>query len=125
MRRLDALDEKRRGDAEFIGPPYQSLFAGEYERRDRTRASRAELRWSSFRHLPGDEMLDHVRDNVFPFIKSLESGGEVFGRYMQDAVFIIPKPSLLVEAVGIIEDIYAELERETVEDRAQTRRAHA
>ena len=31
---------------------------------------------------------------------------------MTDAVFIIPKASLLVEAVGIIDDIYAELERE-------------
>src|SRR6266516_1910294 len=57
-------------------------------------------------------MLDHVRDNVFPFIKTLQDGGQVFTHYMQDAVFIIPKPSLLVEAVGIIDDIYAELERE-------------
>jgi type I restriction enzyme M protein len=52
---------------------------------------------------------------VFPFIKSLESGGEGFTRFMQDAVFIIPKASLLVEAVGIIDDIYTELERERQE----------
>ena len=38
---------------------------------------------------------------------------------MQDAVFIIPKPSLLVEAVGIIDDIYAEIERER-QDNGQT-----
>lgn len=31
---------------------------------------------------------------------------------MKDAVFIIPKSSLLVEAVGIIDDIYKEIERE-------------
>jgi type I restriction enzyme M protein len=60
-------------------------------------------------------MLEHVRDNVFPAIKALQNGGEIFSRYMQDAVFIIPKASLLVEAVGIIDDIYSELERERQE----------
>jgi type I restriction enzyme M protein len=115
MRRLDALDEKRRGDAEFTGQEFKSLFAGKYETRGGKKRSREELRWSKFRHLPAEEMLDHVRDNVFPFIKSLKSGGDIFSQYMQDAVFIIPKASLLVEAVGIIDEIYAELERERQE----------
>ena len=115
MRRLDALDEKRRGDAEFTGQEFKSLFAGKYETRGGKKRAREELRWSKFRHLPPEEMLDHLRDNVFPFIKSLKSGGEVFSQYMQDAVFIIPKASLLVEAVGIIDEIYAELERERQE----------
>src|SRR5439155_24192152 len=112
MRRLDALDEKQRGDAEFLKQEFHSLFAGKYATHKGTKRSREELRWSKFRHLPAEEMLDHVRDNVFPFIKTLKDGGQIFTRYMQDAVFIIPKPSLLVEAVGIIDDIYAELERE-------------
>jgi type I restriction enzyme M protein len=112
MRRLDALDETRRGHAEFVGEEFRSLFDGEYETRARERRPRQELRWSRFRHLPPEEMLEHVRDHVFPFIKTLEDGGQVFTRYMQDAVFIIPKASLLVEAVGIIDDIYRELERE-------------
>jgi type I restriction enzyme M protein len=64
-------------------------------------------------------MLEHVRDHVFPFIKTLEDGGQVFTRYMHDAVFIIPKASLLVEAVGIIDDLYTELERER-QDAGQT-----
>ncbi len=112
MRRLDALDEKRRGDAAFLRQDFRSLFEGTYPPRGGGERPRQELRWSSFRHLPAEEMLEHVRDSVFPFIKSLESGGEIFSRYMQDAVFMIPKPSLLVEAVGIIDEIYAELERE-------------
>jgi type I restriction enzyme M protein len=115
MRRLDALDEKRRGDAEYLKQPFTSLFAGKYETRGGKKRSREELRWSKLRHLPPEEMLDHVRDNVFPFIRSLKSGGEVFSQYMQDAVFIIPKASLLVEAVGIIDEIYTELERERQE----------
>ena len=112
MRRLDALDEKRRGDAEFTGEKFRSLFDGKYETRGGAKCSRQELRWSKFRHLPAEEMLEHVRDYVFPFIKSLESGGEEFSRYMQDAVFMIPKASLLVEAVGIIDELYVEMERE-------------
>ncbi len=71
-----------------------------------------DLRWSQFRHLPGDEMLAHVRDRVFPFIKLLGGESQPFAQAMQDAVFIIPKPSLLVEAVGIVDEIYGEIERE-------------
>ncbi|MEK6610815.1 MAG: class I SAM-dependent DNA methyltransferase, partial [Gemmatimonadota bacterium] len=112
MRRLDALDEKRRGDAEFLKQEFRSLFGGTYTTRAGKKRPCQELRWSKFRHLPAEEMLEHVRDNVFPFIKTLEDGGQVFTRYMQDAVFIIPKASLLVEAVGIMDDLYAELERE-------------
>ena len=112
MRRLDALDEKRRGDAEFTEQEFKSLFAGRYETRRGKKRPCEELRWSKFRNLPAEEMLEHVRDNVFPFIKSLKDGGQVFSQYMQDAVFIIPKASLLVEAVGIIDEIYVELERE-------------
>jgi len=115
MRRLDALDEKRRGDAEFLRQEFRSLFDGTYAARSGAARPRQELRWTKFRHLPAEEMLEHVRDHVFPFIKTLEDGGQVFTRYMQDAVFIIPKASLLVEAVGIIDEIYAELERERQE----------
>jgi type I restriction enzyme M protein len=115
MRRLDALDEKRRGDAEFLKQEFRSLFDGTYTTRAGKKRPRQELRWSKFRHLPAEEMLEHVRDNVFPFIKTLEDGGQGFSRYMQDAVFIIPKASLLVEAVGIMDDLYLELERERQE----------
>jgi type I restriction enzyme M protein len=112
MRRLDSLDEKRRGDAEFLKQEFGSLFAGEYETRRGAKRPREELRWSRFRNLPAEEMLEHVRDYVFPDIKTLENGGQVFTRYMHDAVFMIPKASLLVEAVGIIDEIYADMERE-------------
>jgi type I restriction enzyme M protein len=51
-------------------------------------------------------------DKVFPFIKGLGGDDQPFAQSMQDAVFIIPKPSLLVEAVGLIDELYAEIERE-------------
>lgn len=118
IRLLDALDETNRGNAEFRKQPFTSLFAGHYETRGGKKRLREELRWSKFRHLPAEEMLEHVRDHVFPFIKTLKNGGQVFTQYMSDAVFMIPKASLLVEAVGIIDDIYTELQRD--QDAGQT-----
>jgi len=101
MRRLDAMDTKRKEDAKWLNRDYTSLFEGHEE-----------CRWSHFRHMPADEMLVHVRDVVFPFIKNIQNGNQNYSRHMQDAVFIIPKASLLVEATGIMDAIYEEIERD-------------
>jgi type I restriction enzyme M protein len=51
-------------------------------------------------------MFKHVSEVVFPFIKNLRNGSDVlYSEYMKDATFIIPKASLLQEAVSIIDDI--------------------
>ncbi len=105
MRRLDSQDRKRKEDAEWLKQSYTSIFKGHDD-----------LRWKRFKNLPGDEMLSHVRDNVFPFIKKLGGAGYSFAEYMQDAVFIVPKASLLVEAVGIIDEIFEEIERDRQEN---------
>ena len=105
MRRLDALDLKNSEDAKWLKKKHTSLFRGNKA-----------CRWSHFRHLPGDEMLEVVRDKVFPFLKNLGGEEHQFAKYMRDAVFMIPKASLLVEATGIIDDIYNELERERQEN---------
>jgi type I restriction enzyme M protein len=105
IKRLDAEDLKNKGNAEWLRKKYVSIFDG-----------KEKLRWSQFKHLPGDEMLSIVREKVFPFIKNLSAEDQPFAKHMQDAVFIIPKASLLVEAVGIIDDIYLEIERERKEN---------
>lgn len=64
------------------------------------------LRWSYWRQLPGEQMLPFVRDHVFHFLRNLGSDTSTFTQYMQDAVCIIPKASLLQEAVNIIEDLH-------------------
>lgn len=115
MRRLDDEDAKRQEDAAFLGTPYTSLFAGDFAWVPGQTVTAESLRWSRFRHLRGEEMLSHVRDKVFPFIKALRADDQPFARSMKDAVFIIPKASLLVEAVGIIDEIYDEIERERQE----------
>ena len=64
------------------------------------------LRWSYWTKLPGEEMLSFVRDVVFDFLRNLGSDTSTFTQYMQDAVCIIPKASLLQEATRIIEDLH-------------------
>ena len=112
MRRLDATDREEQKRAEFAEREHSSLFEGRFTGLDNVEIDTNELRWSRFRHLPAEEMLRHVRDRVFPFIKSLGGDEHPFARAMQDAVFILPKASLLVEAVGIIDELYTEIERE-------------
>jgi type I restriction enzyme M protein len=116
MRRLDAQDLKAKEDAEWLKRPYKSAFDGKYKHIDGKEYPKKSLRWSEFRHLPGEEMLAHVRDRVFPFIKNLSGEDHPFSKYMKDAVFIVPKASLLVEAISIIDEIYTEIERERQEN---------
>jgi type I restriction enzyme M protein len=65
------------------------------------------LRWSYWTQLPGQEMLPFVRDTVFQFLRNLGmSSDSAYAKNMADATFIIQKPSLLQEAVKIIEDMH-------------------
>ena len=43
------------------------------------------------------------------------NGGSTFTTSMANAVFIMPKPSLLVEAINIIEQLFTEIERDATE----------
>jgi type I restriction enzyme M protein len=71
------------------------------------------IRWSNFRHLGGEAMLPLVRDKVFPHFRTLGAGGGVakgepkntFAEYMKDAQLMIQKPSLLVLAVNMIDEL--------------------
>lgn len=99
MKRLDELDIKKKHDSEFTGESYESIFKGE----------NSEMRWSHFRHMEGGEMLTHLQAKVFPFLKTLGSEESHFAKHMGNAVFIISKPSLLVEAISIIDEIFEEI----------------
>ncbi len=108
MKRIDEMDLKRKADADFLGQTYTSLFDGVDARGE----PNEKKRWSYFKHLEGGEMLAHVQTSVFPFIKTLTNGNQVFAEHMKDAAFIIPKASLLVEAVNIIDNIYSQIDQE-------------
>src|SRR2546427_3197643 len=95
MKRLEDLDNFHRLRAEARKEKHKSIFNGHQN-----------CRWSNWKHMNADEMFKHVNETVFPFIKNLRNGSDVlYSRYMRDATFMIPKPSLVQEAVSIIDEI--------------------
>ena len=128
MKRLDELDQKKLADAEFTGEKYTSKFKGtwippEYRAKSRSDDSVKEskkrltdekqyaiekrtLRWSEFKRMQAEDMLHHVQGKVFPYLRDMNGAESNFTRHMKNAVFIIPKPALLVEAVKNIDEIF-------------------
>ncbi len=137
MKRLDELDQKKLADADFTGEPYTSKFEGqwippEYRAKAREDDSQKEsdkrradakiyeidkrtLRWSEFKRMQAEEMLQHAQTKVFPFLKDMNGTESNFTHHMRNAVFIIPKPSLLVEAVKTIDEIFEVMETDSRE----------
>ncbi|EPE4357585.1 type I restriction-modification system subunit M [Klebsiella pneumoniae] len=123
MKRLDELDHKRQDEGETSGEKYISKFAGTWippEERNRPVAEqhpidKRTLRWSEFKKLQPEEMLQHVRDKVFHFLKDLNGAESNFTHHMKNAVFIIPKSALLVEAVKAIDEIFEMMKRDSQE----------
>ncbi|MEW5936649.1 MAG: class I SAM-dependent DNA methyltransferase [Candidatus Thermoplasmatota archaeon] len=98
MKRLEDMDVAEEKRARATRQPFVSIFQG-----------REECRWTGWRHMPAEQMLEHVRDKVFPFIKNVHDGEKtLFSQNMKDAVFLIPKASLLKEAVSIIDELNIE-----------------
>ncbi|MBN1187121.1 MAG: N-6 DNA methylase [Bacteroidales bacterium] len=116
MKRLDDLEAKRERDADFTGEQYNSRFKGTFTLPGSDqKIEKSELRWSVFKHKPADEMLLHIQTKVFPFMKGLNGETSAFTKHMENAVFIMPKASLLVSAIHVIEDIFKEIERDATE----------
>ncbi|KAE9782649.1 N-6 DNA methylase [Escherichia coli] len=123
MKRLDELDQKRQADAEWTNEEYTSKFEGTWippeERNwpvtEQRPIDKRTLRWNEFKRMQAEEMLQHVQGKVFPFLKDLNGAESNFTHHMKNAVFIIPKPALLVEAVKTIDDIFAVMEKDSQE----------
>jgi len=125
MKRLDELDQKKQADAEWMNESYASKFTGTWipsEHRDKAENAQQPfavethtLRWSEFKHMQAEEMLQHVQAKVFPFLRDMNGAESNFTHHMKNAVFIIPKPALLVEAVKTIDEIFEIMEIDSKE----------
>ncbi|MCM4168370.1 hypothetical protein KCTC52924_01940 [Arenibacter antarcticus] len=132
MKKLDENDLEELSRSEFSGDPYTSKFEGIYllpedrpkadatieeiEEIERTKGiDKHTLRWSQFKRKPSDVMLAYIQRYVFPFLKDLEEDDSLFAKHMVNAVFIIPKPSLLKEAISSIDEIFEEMEKDSNE----------
>jgi len=94
MKRLEDEDIRKEQNVPLSGKQYESIFK-----------DNEDCKWSEWTNLPANQILEHVRNKVFPFLRTLGGENSLYAQYMKDAVFTIPTPSLIIEAVRIINDM--------------------
>jgi type I restriction enzyme M protein len=94
----------------------------DHERADRRRGMKfkpifpkKELRWSHWTQLPAAEALKCVKEQVFPFIKTLGEDGGRFAEHMANAEFKIAKPGILIEACKALDDMQISAQNQDVQ----------
>jgi len=87
---LDDNEKKKEADAELLGLEFEGVFPKD----------KPHLRWSIFSNMGPDEMFTVVTQEVFPFIKELGGKESIYSKFMKDAIFVIPTPSLLARVVA-------------------------
>ena len=60
MKRMEDEDITREQNSKLLKEKYESIFKGNEN-----------CKWSKWTQMPAEKMLEHVRDNVFPFLRKL------------------------------------------------------
>lgn len=94
-RLLDIQETRDENRQRRTGKAFEARFSGDEQH----------LRWSRFKHLGADQMLPLMRDEVFPHFKKASTTGRAFSEFMKDAQLMIQKPSLLVKAVNMVDEL--------------------
>ncbi len=92
LKRLDDAENQREKRLRRLGQPYTPTLA-------------QTLRWGYWTNLKADEALRHLKEVIFPDLRRLGAAGSSFERYMQNAECKINKPSLLIEACKLIDQM--------------------
>ncbi|MCC1498122.1 class I SAM-dependent DNA methyltransferase [Alcanivorax sp. 1008] len=103
IKRLDELHTLKERKAQRLNQPIEEpIFAKDQDH----------LRWSRFKDAAPATMFNTVKDEVFPFIKTLGQkgdedgeGGSTYTHHMKDAIFMMPKPQLLANVVDQLDSI--------------------
>src|SRR5205814_1162181 len=95
LKQLDEREQDAERAARLRGTEFVPLFPDTDDGR--------RLRWSYWTQLPADKALKHVKEQVFPFLKTVGARAGSFSEHMANAEFKINKPSLLIEACRAIE----------------------
>lgn len=118
IRDLDDADINGMESANLMGIPYESKFIGTFSPDGgKTVWDKQQFKWSVFKDLPADQMFRTVADGVFPFIKSLHDDADsVYSRFIADARFTVPNPTIFVSIVDKMNDIYEIMSHEDKKD---------
>src|SRR5213080_940591 len=103
LKRLDEAEQDRERDIRLHRTKRGAIFPD------------PKLRWSFWTNLKADEALKHVKEKVFPFIKTLGGSGGSFAEQMANAEFKINKPSLLIEACKAIDAMQISAQNQDVQ----------
>jgi type I restriction enzyme M protein len=103
IKRLDELHTLKERKAQRIGQAIDDpVFAPDQDN----------LRWSRFKDFAPEDMFNTVRDQVFPFIKTLGTkgeedgeGGSTYTHHMKDALFMMPTAKVLANVVDQLDSI--------------------
>lgn len=107
IKQLDEQHTRKESKANRSGKPIEEpIFAPEQDH----------LRWSRFKETAPEQMFETLRDDVFPFIKSLgqtegdEEDGEdeedsTYSHHMKDALFMMPTARVLANVVDQLDAI--------------------
>ena len=103
LKRLDEKEQDNERAAKLRGKKFKPIFPD------------PKLRWSYWTQLPADKALKHVKETVFPFIKTLGGADGSFAEQMENAEFKIQKSSLLIEACNAIEAMHISAQNQDVQ----------
>lgn len=103
LKRLDEREQDAERAAKLRGKKFTPIFP------------KPELRWSYWTQLPAGAALKHVKEVVFPFIKTMGGAGGSFAAQMENAEFKINKPSLLIEACKSIDTMQISAQNQDVQ----------
>jgi type I restriction enzyme M protein len=103
LKRLDEREQDNERAAKLRGKQFAPIFP------------KPDLRWSHWTQLPADAALKHVKERVFPFIKTLGGAGGTFAAQMENAEFKINKPSLLIESCKAIDAMQISAQNQDVQ----------
>jgi type I restriction enzyme M protein len=98
-RMLDMMERRDERRAQLSKKPFTPRFNPDEQN----------CRWETWRHYGAEDMLPHVRDQVFVHFRRLATrstgADSQFATFMKDAQLMIQKPSLLVKAVNAVQDL--------------------
>jgi type I restriction enzyme M protein len=92
LKRLDDEENTRERIANRLKQPFEAKVD-------------ASMRWKNWAALPAEQAMRHLRDVVFPALRTMGGEGSSFQRYMQNAELKINNARLLVEACRLIDEM--------------------
>ena len=64
------------------------------------------IRWQNLKHIESaDVLLSTIRDQLFPYFKTVNNTNTLFTEFMKDAQLMVQKSSLLMKAVKMVDEL--------------------